>query len=910
MKAALARHDELLRRCIEAAHGYVFKTVGDAFCAAFETAPDAMSSALDSQAALLSAPWEVPGGIRVRMALHTGTAEERDGDYFGQTLNRVARLLSIGYGGQTLVSLVTAELLRDLLPDDVSLQDLGAHRLKDLLRPESVFQLVRRGLRSDFPALKSLDNHPHNLPLQPNPFVGREKELEAVQSLLTSEQVRVLSLTGVGGTGKTRLSLQAAANLIERFPDGVFFVDLSAIDSAAHVIPMIARTLEVRETGARPLAALLQDALRDKRMLLILDNFEQVMAGVPHVVDLLAACPALKILVTSREALHIRAERVFRVPPLTVPKRREAREMSPSRVSQYEAVSLFVDRATAVAQDFAVTNENAPAVAEICARLDGLPLAIELAAARVNVLTPRAILERLGSTLKLLSGGAADLPFRQRTLRATIEWSYRLLAPAEQQLFRQAAVFSGGCTLDAMEKVCRCAEEGIDVMETLASLVDKSLLNVEEHATGKRFVMFESLREYGLGLLEQAGATREIRDAHARFFLERAEKAHPALSGPDQKAELDALESDWDNFRVALEQFDSGGSSELLARLACALLPFWETRCYFKDAAGWIARAGRAGRDLPAPLRAGLLHAGGVMARAEGAYEQSRTDLEEAASAFARLGDFRGNAQALAELAMTFFRLDDLVQAKEHAARAAAVAARLPDELLAARAGIVQGLVDWRAGASDTARSHFEASREVFRARGSRGEEARATNNLGILLFEQGRYPQALVCFKHALAAMEDLRDFDNLRRVYNNTADIYFHIGEHQEALAYYGKLRVLAEDRGDARYLCTAHEGLAEVLLATGETTKSEAHARRALAAAEKFAGGAELGVACRILGDLSLAKGDRAAARKLYERAVSILRDAAEAKELQKALDGVRRSEAVTVSGSSDSGGGGSA
>jgi len=841
-----------------------------------------MSAALDSQAALRSAPWEVPGGIRVRMALHTGTTEERDGDYFGQTLNRVARLLSIGYGGQTLVSLVTAELLRDLLPDDVSLQDLGAHRLKDLLRPESVFQLVRRGLRSDFPALRSLDNHPHNLPLQPNPFVGREKELEAVQSLLTSEQVRALTLTGVGGTGKTRLSLQAAANLIESFPDGVFFVDLSAIDSAAHVIPMIARTLEVRETGARPLAALLQDALRDKRMLLILDNFEQVMAGVPHVVDLLAGCPLLKLLVTSREALHIRAERVFRVPPLTAPKRREAREMLPSRVSQYEAVSLFVDRALAIAPDFAVTNENAPAVAEICARLDGLPLAIELAAARVNVLTPRAILERLGSRLKLLSGGAADLPFRQRTLRATIEWSYRLLAPAEQQLFGQAAIFSGGCTLDAMEKVCGCAEEGIDVMETLASLVGRSLLTVDEHPTGKRFVMFESLREYGMELLEKAGAIREVRDAHARYFLQRAEKAQPALSGPNQKTQFDALEADHDNFRAAMDWFLDQDQEEPLLHLCSALGLYWSVRGHLSEGRAACERAIARNRGS-AEMRARVLMISGSLAREQGEYPAAVSAIELSIETASTAGDQITLSSACSEMGLTLRRSGEVKKARFYFERALAAAGN--DALSRAIAENGLGIIAEKEGQLAEARARFEASMEVFERRGDDRLRARTLMNLANVSHDMGQTREAIDLGRRACSLFEQIGDEPYLAIMWNNLGFMHSLLGEHAEAHDCYSSLQKISRRTGNLRLEALSLAGQSDALLARGQRAAALAAASESYAVAQRTGEGMELGVSMRVLGESYLAAGRLAEAEDCFARSIPLLE---KHMELQDTID----------------------
>jgi class 3 adenylate cyclase len=442
MQAALARHDGLLKWAIEEHGGYVFKTVGDAYCAAFPTAADALEAALEAQRRLLSSESEETGPFRVRMALHMGAAEERDGDYFGPPVNRVARLLSAAHGGQVLLSLPTQELVRDQLPAETTLRDLGEYRLKDLFRPERVYQLLAPKLPSEFPPLRTLDAFRNNLPLQPTPLIGREKEVSEVCDLLRTEETRLLTLTGPGGTGNTRVALQAAADLLEDFPDGTYFVSLATLTEAELLLPAVAEMVGVREVGEQPLDETLKDYFHERRLLLLLDNFEQVLEAAPAVTELLAVAPGMKVLATSRAPLGLYGEHEFPVPPLSMPDLKSPPSLE--RLTQYEAVGLFVERARAVKSDFSITNESAPAVAEICVRLDGLPLAIELAAARIKMLPPKAMLHRLTSRLKLLTGGARDLPERQRTLRATIEWSHALLDEGEQVLFGRLAVFSGG----------------------------------------------------------------------------------------------------------------------------------------------------------------------------------------------------------------------------------------------------------------------------------------------------------------------------------------------------------------------------------------------------------------------------------------------------------------------------------
>src|SRR5215207_6071760 len=551
MPEALVRHDEIMRTAIEAHNGHVFKTVGDAFHATFSAAPDALEAALEAQRALLHEAWDLTGPLRVRMALHTGVAEERDGDFFGPSLNRVARLLSAGHGGQILLSLATQELVRDRLPDESGLRDLGERRLKDLSSPEHVFQITASGLRSEFPSLNTLDMRRNNLPTQPTPLIGRERELEEVLSMLRSTHVRLLIFTGPGGTGKTRLGLQAAAELTDEFEDGVFFVALAAIRDPALVAPTITRTLGLTESSNQPPEEILKGYLRDRQTLLVLDNFEQILASAALLDALLSAAPGLKVLATSRTALRLYGEHEFAVPPLSLP---DTGSLPPvEHLTRYEAVRLFLDRARAIRPDFSLTEENAPAVIEICSRLDGLPLAIELAAARIKLLPPQAMLSRLGNRLKLLTGGARNLPERQRTLRNAIAWSHEMLDEGEKTLFARLAVFSGGSTLEAIEAVCDAEGDlPVDALDGVSSLLDKSLLRQEEGLEGEpRFAMLETIREYAREELEESGDAEEVKRAHAEYFLALAEEADPELKGPGQLEWLQRLETEHDNMRAA-----------------------------------------------------------------------------------------------------------------------------------------------------------------------------------------------------------------------------------------------------------------------------------------------------------------------------------------------------------------------
>ena len=661
MHTALARHDEILQRAIGSRGGYVFKTVGDAFCAAFADASDALEAALETQRALFGEEWEGGFVIKVRIALHTGAAEERGGDYFGPPVNRVARLLSAGHGGQTLLSSATRELVRDRLPEDTELRDLGERRLKDLIRPDRVFQLIASDLPPSFPPLKTLDARLNNLPSQPTPLVGREREVAEVCRMLRGGGARLLTLTGPGGTGKTRLGLQVAADLVDEFEDGVFFVPLAPISDPDLVVPTVARTLDVTETSGRTPEEALKDYLRNKEMLLVMDNFEQVVEAAPLVGELLSACPALKVLATSRTVLRIYGEQEFTVPPLELP---DPKHLQPvERLTQNEAVRLFVDRAQAAKADFSVTNDNALAVAEICAHLDGLPLAIELAAARIKLLPLQAMLSRLGNRLKLLTGGARDLPERQRTLRATIEWSHELLDEGEKLLFARLAVFAGGCTLEAMEAVCD-AEGDLpvdDALEGASSLLEKSLLRQEEgpEESEPRFSMLETISEYALERLEESETAEEIHRLHAEFYLALAEEAEPRLRGPEAVTSLGHLETEHDNMRAALSWSLDSGEAELGLRLGVALLWFWSARGYWSEGVRWLEEALAKGDAAEAATRAGALFSLGIVLGRQSNFGRAEACHEEALALYEELGDQRHAAESLAHLAwMVAFRGD------------------------------------------------------------------------------------------------------------------------------------------------------------------------------------------------------------------------------------------------------------
>jgi predicted ATPase/class 3 adenylate cyclase len=590
MRRALARHDDLMGRAIEGRDGHVVKTTGDGFLAAFGSASDAVAAAIDAQLALVGEQWAETGPLRVRMGVHTGAAELRDGDYHGPTLNRAARLMSAGHGGQVLVSLATSELIRGA---GFELVDLGAHELRGLSEPEHFFQVVHPGLESEFAPLKSVDLArrcpPSNLPAPVDRFVGRARELREVEHHLG--RTRLLTLLGPGGTGKTRLAVQAASALRGEFDDRAYFVDLSNCRDVESVLSVTARTIGVRAQPDRPLIDAIKEQIGTQSMLLLLDNFEQVTAAAPAVAELLRDCAALKQIVTSREALHVTGEQVFPLPPLALPDV-HAGVVSLEDLAATEAVQLFVERARAVKADFALTAENAPAVRELCVRLDGLPLAIELATARLALFSPQALVERLGNRLDLLKGGARDAPERQRALRDTIRWSYELLTNDEQRLLALLAVFSG-VTVEAVEAVAGnvVGMDAVDVIDGLGSLVNKSLVRqVDAGAVGPRLSMLETIRDFAAERLGEDRAVRErAQRAHAEYFADWTLHHCEKLVSDDHDAASERMAADIENLTAAWQFWVAAGDFEQLGKLTDGLWLLYNVRGWYHATTKLIA---------------------------------------------------------------------------------------------------------------------------------------------------------------------------------------------------------------------------------------------------------------------------------------------------------------------------------
>jgi predicted ATPase/class 3 adenylate cyclase len=757
MSVALARHDAIVRESFEARGGHIFKTIGDAFCAAFPVALDALEAAVTAQRLLLAEPWQEIERIKVRMGLHTGGAESRDGDYFGPVLNRVSRLLAAAHGGQVLLTLATEELVRDHLPQGISLRDLGERRLRDLNRPERVYQLVAADLPSDFPALRSLEIFPNNLPVQLTSFIGREKEMQEVKRLLGT--THLLTLTGTGGTGKTRLSVQVAADLLDQFPDGVWLIELATIEEAAQVAATIAAPLRVRNEPEEEMLLTLTNFLRNKKMMLILDNCEHLIAECARIAEtLLRACPGLQILASSREPLGIAGERTWPVPSLSIPAswREEIRgDHAAERLTAYESVRLFIDRATAVRPAFKVTNENAPFVAEICWRLDGIPLAIELAAARIRVLSIDQIATRLDDQFRLLTGGSRTALPRQQTLRALIDWSYDLLTEQERILLRRLSAFAGGRTLEAVEAVC--ADDKLqdwEVIDVLTSLVDKSLVTVEK-APGKepRYTFLESVWNYGREKLTEAGELDSVRTRHLEYYLKIALDASPQLLGPQQFAALERLQPEYYNFRYALyASIEVESLAPTGLKLAVALARFWEIRSLLVEGrellASILAHPANAGRTLD---RAAGLGLAGRLAWLADRIEEGAADSTESMAIYRELANERGIADVGLDLALYKMDTQQVEEAKALTVEVEAIALKLKDKRLLAGVRRVQGMEATFEGRHADALARWEEGLALFVELGDLWFQGILQWGVGVASTVLGNFEKARASFRQCI---------------------------------------------------------------------------------------------------------------------------------------------------------------
>lgn len=797
MRSAMTRHDLIVEESVAAFTGVVVRPrgEGDSRFAVFSHAGDAIRAAAAIQQRLAHDSANAPFDVRVRVGVHTGAADWRDGDYYGSAVNRCARIRGLAHGRQTLLSQVTTELVRDDLPDGVTLVELGTHRLKGLSRPETIFQLWLPGLPNEFPPLESAEGFLTNLPEPPSEIIGRDTELRDLVNILSGSSARLVTLTGPGGTGKTRLSFEVGDRLHDRFSHGAFFIDLAPISDPALVMPTIAHTLGIREGGDRSPFDNLKDYLAGRETLLILDNLEQIIAVAPAVAQLLTAAPRIKLLATSRIPLQIRGEREYPLATLPVPP---DDALAVEELAGYEAVQLFVRRAQAARPSFELMPDNAAAVAAICRRLDGLPLAIEIAAARIRMLPPAALLKRLDQSLNVLTGGAADLPTRQQTMRAAIDWSYQLLQPPVQTLFARLGIFVGGFTLANAELIAN-ADGQLDVFDGIEVLLNNSLLRQVESVTDEpRFDMLQTIRDYALDQLAQSGELAELRRTHAEQYASEVVVNWLHLYGPRALERLAYLEEEHDNYRAAITWgLEPGHDVFISSQICVAHFWFWYRHGHLHEGREWTEKVVRATQGTKGPARVlGLISAAvmaiwqGDMKVADHHYEElnrllDNTQSDEIVSmaymtygvslvnqgrdreAYSQLsmaaervdqeGDQWSKCTTLVHLANASLGLGQIKQAETWLQEALPMAQQNGDVWQIAFCLNNFGEVARVEGDYEKARNYYLESEALYREADAVGDHTRLIHTLGFIALHDGDTAQAEANFRESLAAFRKL---------------------------------------------------------------------------------------------------------------------------------------------------------
>jgi predicted ATPase/class 3 adenylate cyclase len=801
MAVALARHDALMRDTIHRHAGYVFVTAGDAFCAAFQAAGDALAAACDVQRSLAQEPWEAPVRIKVRMALHSGLAEIRDNSYFGPPLNRVARLLAAGHGGQILLSLATERLVRESLPAGVVLRDLGERRLKDLIRPERVYQIVVPGLAAEFPPLKTLDARAQNLPIQLTTFVGREREMQEVKDLLHSS--RLVTLTATGGAGKTRLSLHVGADLLDEFADGVWFVELAPLGDARLVAQAVASVLGIKEQAGESLLRTLTKAIGEKQLLLILDNCEHLVHACAELSDgLLSVCPSLRILASSRELLRIGGETAYQVLPL--PSADPNTTAGAEALSRYAAARLFIDRALAVKPGFKVSDSNAPALASICRRLDGIPLALELAAARMRSMSLEELNQRLDQRFQVLTGGLRTAPARQKTLRALIDWSYDLLSLVERAMFCRLAVFAGGWTIRAAEQICAGDQVAQDhMLNLLVSLADKSLVLVEDRNGVTRYRMLETIREYARERLANSSGAETARARHLAFYVALAEEAGAGLTGPKQREWLELLDLERENLLAAHAACEhANGGAAMGLRLVHAVKRYWVSRGLMGLGKRLTAEALERADAQPRTMeRCRALFAAGQFACFMAQYAEARPYLEESLDIARETGDEYISASLNSTLALATLGQNDHVAARKYFEEAITLSRRSGNqrELAVCLNGLAQ--LDRMEGALDEADDLYRQALVVLREIGDRETVAVVLLNLAIVAIGRRWAAQTRAILQDVFAIATEIRSKPTGQCALDVCAALAALTGEWKQAARFFGAVDAETAETGYQR-------------------------------------------------------------------------------------------------------------
>ncbi len=819
MRSALVRHDTLIEATVAQYGGKVVKPrgEGDSRFTVFPRATNAVAAAASVQRSMANEPWNLPNPLRVRIGLHTGEVDLRDGDYYGSAVNRCARLRGVAHGGQTLISQVTFRLMEDELPEGISLRDLGEHKLRDLKQPEHIYQITVAGLQEDFPALQTQDNLQTNLPMGLTSFIGRERELAEVKQLISTG--RLVTITGAGGMGKTRLALQVAPDFLDSLAQGVWFVDLAPVSNPGQVTQQVVSVLGIQETEGLTLDQGLVNYLKDKSLLLILDNCEHLLPAVAPLAEmLLREAPKLKILATSRQPLGTPGEKAWWIPSLTSPEVHE--NLEPDKLLEYEAVKLFVERAQAASSDFRFTRQNAGVVGQICTHLDGLPLAIELAGARVRMLSVEEIAARLEDRFQLLVAERTTLR-RQQTLRALIDWSYDLLSENERALFRRLSVFSGSFTIQAAERVCSGGRiKPTDVFDLLSRLIDKSFVMVESTELAKRYRFQETMHQYSLERLKESKESGEFTRKHAQYYLSVGEQSFVELRGPRQEYWLPRLDADYGNLRGALDWMAGNANrKEMYLRMTNSLWRFWQIRGYTSEGRSKLNDAMEKYPDAPPAMFAMALRGAGVLAVQQGDYAEARAMHEKSLAFYREMGDKFGIARQLSLLGEIAQLQGQYLEAIELYQESLVLRNETGDkEGIAATLGQL-GIIARDRGQYLQGKEQLEESLKLSREIEDTQMIALALKNLGLVAYYLCEYPKASQLFEEAVTLYHELNDRSGISDTQQALGMVAKDQGDFMRASALYSKCLEIKQEYGDRRGIAQALASMAEVSLLQGK-------------------------------------------------------------------------------------------
>jgi predicted ATPase/class 3 adenylate cyclase len=858
MPEALIRHNDILNKAVETNGGIVFKTVGDAFCCAFENPENAVNAGVEIQLNLQAEDWK-DFRIKVRIGIHCGNAVWNGYDYSGYvTLARVQRIMSAAFGEQIIISDEVYELLIKNDYYSATFRDLGERRLKDLIKPLKLFQIISKGLREEFPPLNTLDARPNNLPVQLTRFIGREKEMRDIKDLLSNS--RLLTLLGPGGTGKTRLTLQTGADMIDEFANGVWLVELASVSDPVYVEAEIASVFSLNSDGKKELIDIIRDFMREKELLIILDNCEHLIAECAKVSEqLLQFCSKLKILTSSREPLHISGEATYRIPSLSLPD--SNKNYTNEELSQYESVQLFIDRALSVNPDFKVTNQNAPALAQLCHDIDGIPLAIELAAARIRVLSVEKILERLSDRFRLLTGGKRTTLPRHQTLRALIDWSYDLLSDYEKLLLQRLSVFCGGWTLEAAEFVCQGEPlDEFEILDLLSNLLDKSLVKASETHTDLRYNMLETIHKYAEEKLsdeEKFILRRKMSEYYYRFI----EDSEIKLTGSEQREWLNRINSDYENIREVI-RWTMDNEPEYMLSVAVALGKYWELRSYFSEGLGFLIKGLEKSETADNLLKARVYYWSGFYLSFLAKYSESKKYFEDSLLLFIGENNKEGEAKTIMGLASIALFEGNYEKMESMTKESLALSKELNNKSLIASNLRALAVGQMQQSKHEESRKNYEESLSIFRELEDQVQLAKIIGNLGALEYLSGNYDKAIELMEESLNLRYELGDrhgialslsnlgsahsmkydFEKSENALYKSIDILKEIGdrrlyvtplntlgnianekkEYERAIKLFNESIVIASEIGEKYYFMKGIEGLANSYIGMNDNIK----------------------------------------------------------------------------------------